>query len=323
MVNVPKSLMNLGQRLSFVAALAGGPVTTAACLTGCHLGSELDEIRFRERVELEGTPKVGRVTHYRQVHVSSFERQEPAFEWAVARYQFEILKSFERERFLHVFAEGQTQGVGPGEFARLDPEAVGDARRVFRRIDERPTDEQLNFLFSAVAGAGTVYALLHDDVTLHPGEDPETMERIKAIAKRYDNRVGVAAADAEFARLIRPVREEFLTRQVMSFLREHPGERCAILYGASHEFSDDFGAQGAPPALRSVWWLTPDTLSFFPQKMGGEPTLETIARRQYLRTINRSLNVGLALLGGTALLGGAYFLLRRRRVKGDNPPVKP
>jgi len=210
------------------------------------------------KVELEGDPKLGTVLFIRQVHLPPNFKEDLDFLVLIGNYQLEILRLLEQLRPQHVFTEDSDYTFSPEDLHHgdyrindFDLKRRLQMRKLFGRRIPRDPDPRL-LMGTAVARAQLVYAMRHEDVYLRRAAAPEE-------AHLWDDcrRLGPEASDSEFSEVCLYRRERVMVREISEFLRKHPGERVALVYGAAHNFADDFKKAGFQPRIISVWWDIP------------------------------------------------------------------
>lgn len=225
-------------------------------------------------VELRGNSKVGTVIHLRQRHwlpgLEITEKNTDEF-LRVVNNQHQIWRELETRGIKHVFIEGIASD-DKVSIAMRDP--IGKkAIEVIRSIFPNGLPATLNpeqKLFLGKIGAGRVYTYLHPDVTMHklltPKEgkelealgDKECKQQVEDIKKRVmstsmtDDQIK-AEIDRQFkdSRSVN-LHDKYAAREVMAFLKNNPGRVVALIYGAGHDFSNDFAAIPDHPWLLSV-----------------------------------------------------------------------
>ncbi len=188
--------------------------------------------------ELKAPPQRGHVLFIRQMHKRpSFG---PAQRNKVGLYQSLILEQLEREKPQHVFIESLYKDL---KAADLDPGEVALVRTIFAKKPGLVDNQELRQGLLYQYGAGFIYAMLHPEVQLHRTIEKEVSDHIDAAIEHNDPDTG---------ELILSTREELATEQVMEFMRRHPSMRVVLIYGAAHEFKDDFKGYKNHPTLTSL-----------------------------------------------------------------------
>lgn len=202
-------------------------VTPTACGAVCT-----DPLTRVERVDLPGNPQVGTIVHLRQLHPTLQESE--AGEREIGRYQYEIFRELQRQVFQDVFVEN------------IPPPLSCPA--------DRPVAEGLsgqNVLDYYCMGGAPLYARSRSSVTLRP-----TQSREEAVA------IAAAVLNSSLQELM-DLNESFAPPHIFRFLRDHPGARAALVFGAGHDFADNFAQEYPDPARRpvlvSICWRVPST----------------------------------------------------------------
>ncbi|KAB2842412.1 hypothetical protein F9K50_02085 [bacterium] len=252
-------LAPLTRRLALPAA--------AGLLTACRSRPE-ESLRGvaqwvrREKLEINGNDSAGRVLYIRQIHdfpgLTSQETRE------IADYQRHILEELEREKPNHVFLESLTEDYPPRSKFHPRPGPFQLIRNVFPAgVPRELSMRQRKLLLEE--GAGMIYAALRDEVFLHK---TWTREEAEENYRRLVRGTGREALDPDEAvkdlgwiiQLEKNVpevfdaRETMAVREVRNLLEKDPRAKAALIFGAAHEFADDFKKQAKVPTLRSVVW---------------------------------------------------------------------
>ena len=171
------------------------------------------------------------------------------------RNQFAVLQTLEHEGIAHVFMEGFS--------VEEIPEAVRDARGpngeplrdLFRQIPgsfEELNLEQRLALFNY--GADQIYLMRHHNVQLHgvavPNHRQENMAHMRILIARHQGGEDITADLEAFDES----RETYAVAQLMDFFQSRPGETVALVYGADHDFADNFASVESPPRLIAYTW---------------------------------------------------------------------
>lgn len=205
-------------------------------------------IRFRtiERLELAGNPNFGTVVFLRQNH----DRPElnDRIRVPIGRFQAAILLYLMAHNAEHVFDEGLTRDVlGFVPSNPIPPhEGLERARNQFMQRLLAGNIADSSFALQAQDGASSIYALLFNDIQLHRTAEPWEEAYYRRIIDNHD----LPAALRNHYRM--RVREKAAASQVLAFLRAHPGEVAYLVYGARHEFADNFWDPFFNPRLISV-----------------------------------------------------------------------
>ncbi len=216
----------------------------------------------REKLEINGNDSVGRVLYIRQLHdfpgLTSQETRE------VVDYQLHILDELERERPNHVFLESLTEDYPPRSKFQPRPAPFQLIRNVFPAgVPRELSMSQRKLLLEE--GAGMIYAALRDEVFLHKTWTREEAEENYRRLVQGTGREALAPDEAvkDLGWIIQleknvpevfAARETMAVREVLNLLEKDPGAKAALIFGAAHEFADDFKKQTKVPTLRSVVW---------------------------------------------------------------------
>jgi len=270
-----------GGRLAFATAsdlsLAWGRIAAIApktlgfaslgLLAACSskVSREVKSVRGLARHEslaLFGDRSVGELVYIRQVHHALGLDADMTRE--IAEYQTQIFRELESGKYQHVFLESYTEDHAPRSKFRPRPANLELIRSVFPSgFPKELNAGQRKVLFEE--GGGLVYAALHDEVSVHKTWTPEEGQENYEKLFQGTGRGGLAPEEAiknldwivQLEKNIPHVfsdREAMATREVMEFLSKHPGERAVLIFGAAHEFEDDFGRLEHPPILRTIEW---------------------------------------------------------------------
>ena len=201
-------------------------------------------------IEFEGSPAVGIVRIFKQVHTIHIE-DDPTTQ-KIGLYQAQIynhlLKTMPHQ---HIFFEGLQQDFkdcNSVEFSkyiyaeldhwpRLWQNTTAEActsyiREQFKNYcpDSEPSETQL--LYLGALGAGRIFAICYSGVTLHKTTDPEFEEKLLATQRK--------ARNLPYQKVIQhtqPPREARVLREVRSFLEKNPGVDVDLVFGSWHDFS--------------------------------------------------------------------------------------
>ncbi len=190
-------------------------------------------------VELDGNPDAGQVTFVRQIHFVEGMTEAELLE--IGRFQFKILKYFVETQPRHIFSEGVCGELSRDDFVVPGLEHPGD-------IEEFLADPQPDQLVQlALYGSSLVYFKLDPDVQIH-----RTISNC-ATEDEVHRRIATTDDDVMRDKLIMDVREKFAAHQIQQYLSDNPGADVVLLYGAAHQFWDDFTLDdGTQPKLVSV-----------------------------------------------------------------------
>jgi len=241
---------------------------------------DFSNLRFdrREKVDLEGDRKLGEVLFLRQFHrlhssVQLTEAQTEALRKITGLYQLHILRELEEGKIKYVFVEDNPTLNSPGG-KRLGDLYEADINQL-RGIVDRFFPEQLSERFdkgqlhvaTMYPHGDQLYFVRNPGVFLHPTLTPQELKNFDRIIaqglEQAKDLEELIQKDPAIRKSLVEGREKVATREMINFLKKHPQERIAIIYGAAHDFSDDFLAQGFKPRLVSVWWDWPSSEKFF------------------------------------------------------------
>lgn len=262
-------------------------------------------IRFRsiERLELEGNPNFGTVIFLRQTH----DRPElnDRIRVAVGRFQVAMLFYLMERNAQHVFDEGSTQDMLAYIPTTPWPEHQGLERArnllVQRLLSGNIANSSLSL--HASDGAAGVYGLLFNDVSFHRSVEPWEEDYYR----RITHNPSLPKHLRDYYRM--QVRERAAARQIITFFREQPGEVVYLIYGARHEFADDFSDPFFNPRLISVTF--PD----------HSAQVDDIYNQEIDRSVAWMNRVTWSFLG---LSAGLFLWDRiRRALSPRNPPDDP
>lgn len=118
-------------------------------------------------------------------------------------------------------------------------------REAFDNFDaSHPTNTQL--LALQQYGATRVYYYLSDDVTIH-----KTLP-----SKEVSDDVDTQTENGTYIGFnIMTRREKLAMTEISKFKTSHPGMNCVLIFGAMHEFEDDFMEQNLQGRLVEVTWF--------------------------------------------------------------------
>lgn len=264
------------------------PVTASASASSSATAAPAISLSRKERIEIEGDPKVGTVYFVRQFHR---HRMAMATNREVGEYQLAILRELAERKPTHIFKESLTEEVSPQELA--DPlgsytskeyrTSQDDVRKAFQGPWAVTNSLQRGYL--GKLGADLVYGLMTPGVSLHKtwtkDEETELYNRRRPAHKAAEARMREAekkSREEHEARgggsfrwegivedyytdeerklwqwLKRDFRESCAIQQIRNFLQEHPGESVTLVYGGAHTFCA-FNQEKDKPVVISVWW---------------------------------------------------------------------
>lgn len=262
--------------------LSGGMGCAPAKYPGIE-GPVAEELRTRP--ELTGDKAVGEVLFIRQIHrppifpfeVEQLSSYEDAASLTVATwagmvkagiYQAGILDVLVQVQPQHLFLEGATTTFAPeasqrhmeGLRAEWEAAATHPIYGPFMsRVDPRNPEGQLMML--ALFGAGSVYAATFEGVTVHQTTSRDDVVQDGELMDFYGEKHGSAAQamnDPEFIAPWMDGMEDRATRSVIEFLTDNPGEKIVLVFGAAHNFCDDFVRYNFIPKMDSIWFTDLD-----------------------------------------------------------------
>ncbi|MDL1872490.1 hypothetical protein FBR05_09805 [Deltaproteobacteria bacterium PRO3] len=259
----------LGFAGSWLRSIFSGPLGCAPAYQVGTVYSSSKNPEIRLRIDMAGDPAVGTVYHIRQFHLPPpfLSDENPTLDTyeTIGAYHKEMLGALEGLKQRHIFVEGLAFDI-PANIPReqmMDllrrnfPEAVG----YLEKQDPVETRHQKDTILTALIGADFLYAFHHPEVTLHKtltlSEAEFTLRKVDEIKKRHGGNLRLVAQDPEFLDLALDRREDWATREMIQFLKEHPGESLVLVYGGAHRFCDDFVSAGLAPRMISVWWKKP------------------------------------------------------------------
>jgi hypothetical protein len=222
------------------------------------------------RLDLDGDPEVGEIMFIRQSHLPdpdlSTESITESKLMDIGLYQAEIFYLLEDLQPKHLFLEGLPVDFPPSMHNQLILEVqkgYKDFRGMFVEGESPEERKRKSLILLSMLGAGLTYALNHADVFLHKTHTEEENlwlenQRQKHLEK-YRGDSNTQLQDTSFWEIILNKRETWVTRELTHFLRDHPGEKAVLIYGALHNFCDDFIREGLKPYILSVWWELTDS----------------------------------------------------------------
>lgn len=210
-------------------------------------------------IELDGNPEVGTVVILRNIHGDMFNDYETLDSRTirnVVAYQVQLFGEIERGAFPFIAMEGVTVRdlpilTSPELAASVQETLLPELRSlVTQALLPRLSGETEERIYQL--GAGLLYSLAHrSEVELIPAERVGYGDTIRAACAR----LGESACRT----VVYEARESYAADRIMEILEEHPGATVALLYGAAHEFADDFQrnaeARGLrPPRVVTLRW---------------------------------------------------------------------
>lgn len=264
------------------------PITASASASTSATATSTIPLSRKERIEIEGDPKIGTVYFVRQFHR---HRLAMAINREVGEYQLAILRELTERKPAHVFKESLTEDLSPQELADPLGRYTSKEHRASQENVRKAFEGQWSVTNSVQRGyigklgADLVYGLINPGVSLHKtwtqDEETEFYNRMRPAYKaaearmqeaekkhREENEARVTGyyswqgnvedyyTDEErklWQWLKRDFRESCAIQQIRNFLREHPGESVTLVYGGAHTFCA-FNEEKEKPVVISVWW---------------------------------------------------------------------
>lgn len=161
------------------------------------------------------------------------------------QYQYEILKLLIKLGYKHVFSEGAMKEQPPELVSQnLPAEVRAQFAALFSETNllEQPNPVQMNILLKAKQ-AGAVYCVMKEGVFIHTPESYEVRTKMAEVEKTdWD----------QFLKLAYLTREDVATSKIMNFLKAHPGETAILIFGAGHDFQDNFANSEKKPIVIEI-----------------------------------------------------------------------
>jgi hypothetical protein len=239
-------------------------------------------------IEFEGSPAVGIVRIFKQVHTIHIE-DDPTTQ-KIGLYQTQIYNHLLRTMpHHHIFFEGLQQDFtdcNSAEFskyiyAELDhwrnlwepttsEQCTSYIREQFKNYspEETPTDTQL--LYLGALGAGRIFAICYSGVTLHKTTDPEFEEKLLATQQK-DRKL----PKARVIQHTQAPREAKVMREVQKFIVQNPGVDVDLVFGSWHDFSHQASRvmQARPMMLSYEWPVLASALGWNFPRHNHKPAL--------------------------------------------------
>jgi len=226
----------------------------AAYIAGYKETPPPDKNRY-EKVEVRGNPNKGEVVYFRQIHETG--KSVPRVDVTVGMCQYQIWEELQAGKFKHVFVEGFPEDMEPGDPRRTGEEGWSLMVKVMfpEGMPKTPSLPQLFAL--AKLGAPFIYAYFNPDVTLHRTQykNEDTSQRDDLLAAEFEAHPDMDPKHFDFSNLIHKfdaARETSAAREIMNYLKDNPGAKVVLVYGARHQFNDDFEKEKTPPVVVSV-----------------------------------------------------------------------
>lgn len=253
-----------------------------------------------ESLLIEGDPNVGKVVHVRQIH--GHRDLDEADQKEVARYQGQILNELLEVQPKSILSEMMYYGKNGVETAygcHLT-ESGGDVDCFFDYVANNLSPEELSVLNSIHESTELAFldedqqAIL-DNLLLNHGadivygyikgfeninwimadsvHDRDDYEHYKTLVEDLSSDLSEKVLKKLLGKSIKANerRELSASRHVMSHLQDYPGRHVYIIYGAAHDFYDDFSKKRQVPEFREVVYES-DLLD--PKKRGNEQLFE-------------------------------------------------
>jgi len=213
---------------------------------------------LRTRVEMEGDPSLGTVFFLRNYHTPGFgmmrqdDRQD--YQLFIIASQWKTLQLLEQLGAKDVFYERVSKTTTGEDFLnqlrgnpRMSPVLpVIDALKV-EHSDYPPYGIGL---LNVDLGAPYTYAIRNPEVRLQPVFTPE----------EHKETLRMRVADGSQNTLDR---EAWATREISQFLKANPGKSVVLVFGAAHNFCDNFAQQNFKPRMVSAWFEFPEKVQLW------------------------------------------------------------
>jgi hypothetical protein len=195
---------------------------------------------------LEGSPELGQVTLVRQMH--GFEGATRERVISISHYQELMLRYYAESKPSVVFVEG----LSPLEASPVTNEKFEEIRKVFPGSNVPVTlhDEQRVCLVTY--GAAQVYGALNPEVSLRG------TELCGDALKTYNKLMSLGTPEAKEVAQIQ-LREIEAINCIVEYLKDQPGARVVLEYGALHPFGlSSLGINPSSlndvPEIIGIWW---------------------------------------------------------------------
>lgn len=191
-----------------------------------------------------GDPTQGTVYSIGQVHQISEKSGKTAstnYRVVTAIYQAKIFNELHNRGIKHVFSEG----IDQQDLEEIMTTHNRDAARAHYGENKELTLETFTWqdIDALYEGTGaTYYALTHDEVTLHPipYDRAKMNDVIKSLTAAEPNEQCLGII------YLFTTHEDVVVHEAEKFLRTHPGETIAIVYGFIHDLQDNFSLDFHP-----------------------------------------------------------------------------
>jgi len=238
---------------------------------------------FRVERHLAGDPKLGSVIWIRDYHAPPLKAGDGSSEgWPpiVLEYQWQVLGLLEMFQPRNIFYEEERLSGGLNlalKYLYRSPSGINkemlnaqELRSMPTVSGKKPSSEVSSFV--ARFGAPIAFLLRHPDEaeiqrTLNPEEYVASRNALKRILS-CNKQHGAQAKKCNdlFQEHSLRRREAWATREMIQYLRDHPGADVILLFGAAHQFCDDFIRENFRPEITmidynfnrddfpDVWW---------------------------------------------------------------------
>ncbi len=263
-----------------------------------------DEKKGRtESVLIEGNRDFGEVVHVRQIH-GHRDLRHPDNKFEVARYQEQILNELLEVGPRAILSELMYYSNKGGETA-YDCHLTESGENMdcfFDYVKESLTPEQKAVLTSIETstelaflseeeqellngmlldlGADIIYGYIKgfeniDWIVADSVQDRDDYEYYKTLVQDLDDEWGKKALSRLLKKSIKANerRESVSSEHVLDYLKGHPGSEVYVIYGAAHDFYDDFSRSKLQPYFKEVVYES-DLLD--PKKRGNEQLFESL-----------------------------------------------
>jgi len=220
---------------------------------------------FRVERHLAGDPKLGSVIWIRDLHAPPFKAgsENPGI---VLEYQWQVLGLLEMFQPRNIFYEEEPFSGGLNlALIYLDRSPIGinkewlnfqELRSMPTVSGKKPSSEVSSFV--ARFGAPIAHLLRHpDEAEIHRTLSPEESVASRNALKRIlscEKQHGAQAKKCNDLSQEHGVRrrEAWATREMIHYLRDHPGAYVILLFGAAHQFCDDFIRENFRPEITMI-----------------------------------------------------------------------
>jgi len=239
-------------------------------------------VKKKVRLDLNGDPKLGWIVFYRDFHYDKTFDNNPEALDAILKTQWEMLKDLEARKIKHIFKEGYAsdspEGITKKEM--IQKEGLLDFYHKLRKLFGGQLPDHLAELGSLRSralmefGAYYVYSIRHEDVRIHRISTLKEIEETEKARACFIETDAICLEDALQGLSLSEWQERrngFAYREIRRFLENHLGKEVALIFGAYHNFHDNFIAGGFKPVIESILFEIPDSISidFPPLDEGG------------------------------------------------------